>query len=726
MTKTTFMNKKQILSALSFFLILQTFVTDAQTVNLTGTVSTQQDYRNVNFSSQEGKLNVTLPGVLNSSGQGTVTLTGTVTAEPSGKTQKEKEKNLKTLEKMVLVIGGTAVPLLAAENKFNFSVPSGSTNPVTANLSDGKNNVEIKLPNPAIPLPPHIGPLSEGEQRLTTDQKVFLNTGNISVYTPNNTSTLFSPTDKFFIKDPSGNKVEAKIRAQSSTQTVLSLPENLAPGEISILRDNGKQTDEVKARVINLSMTTPNAHLVNGENSSVTIRVDNGKNETAMDTALSITCDLANLTPDIIKLAGGNSQVISFPSTSDNSVSPSWAVTRTISGATSGAFNLSANIYPSKDVTNNSAITQEQSLKTPEQFNSWVKAINNHLLNTMNSLKDDNDKVSMSDIMKALPTSHTPEDLEASKIMANAALRNLGTSDLNETLSDGPVFAAYHAATENMEKDKDSGFVHTDVLEKGLNYLNRSFNAVNDQTFNQNISYATNNLHSLVKEYSPSNIVELIKALQVINAATIVNNLFINYDILENHLTLDRTCATCTKQCASADQKCTPGIHTWEVEDKNQSFKDANGHLWRKFRKVKGECYRKICRTITLDSCCSYTIWINIQYTGDERWEEGVPDASGNITYGPPQPSTPCHCGKIYDAMVAANISSVGYAERIEVLKQLLEKFCPGLTLGEFPKMAKDCGLTKAGQSVTKPNGKDIMEWIQEVMEGIYEGMGHH
>ncbi|HEX4852072.1 MAG TPA: hypothetical protein VFV08_14755, partial [Puia sp.] len=75
----------------TFFLILLiSFFSSAnviaQTVNLTGKVSTNQDYHTINFNSNEGDMNVTLPGDLSSPGLGSVTLSGSVSAEPAGKT----------------------------------------------------------------------------------------------------------------------------------------------------------------------------------------------------------------------------------------------------------------------------------------------------------------------------------------------------------------------------------------------------------------------------------------------------------------------------------------------------------------------------------------------------------------------------------------------------------------------------------------------------------------
>jgi len=116
------MRQNQLLSVLFLFLLVPASITRAQTVTLTGTVSIEQDYRTVNFNSANGNVKVFLPGDLSGPGQGTVTITGTVRAEPSGKNEKEKASNLKALQKMVLKIGANTIPVLAGQNRIDFSI----------------------------------------------------------------------------------------------------------------------------------------------------------------------------------------------------------------------------------------------------------------------------------------------------------------------------------------------------------------------------------------------------------------------------------------------------------------------------------------------------------------------------------------------------------------------------------------------------------------------------
>jgi len=273
--KSTDMRKNQLLSVLFLFLLVPASITRAQTVTLTGTVSMEQEYRNVNFNSPQGNVKVILPGVLSYPGQGTVTLSGTVIAEPEGKTEKEKAGNLKALQKMLLSIGGKSISILPGQKHFDFSLPTNLTMPVPIDMVDpGGNRATVNLKNPSVSLPPTTGTLPAGQPTLVTDQKIFLSNGNIPVYATNNTATLFQPTDKFFVKDASGNSMEATKMAQSPTQTVLALPAGFQGGATTIIRQAANRNDQTNVRIVDLSLTSPNTNLRKGQTSSLTVTID--------------------------------------------------------------------------------------------------------------------------------------------------------------------------------------------------------------------------------------------------------------------------------------------------------------------------------------------------------------------------------------------------------------------------------------------------------------------
>ena len=136
------------LAVLSLFLLVPASIICAQTSNLTGTVSMEQDYRTVNFNSPQGHVKVFLPGDLGAAGQSTVTLSGTVVLEPAGKTEKEKSENLKALQKMTLKIGANSIPVFG-QHFFDFTLPGNSAVPVSIELSDpAGRRVTLMLSSP--------------------------------------------------------------------------------------------------------------------------------------------------------------------------------------------------------------------------------------------------------------------------------------------------------------------------------------------------------------------------------------------------------------------------------------------------------------------------------------------------------------------------------------------------------------------------------------------------
>jgi hypothetical protein len=538
------MRKNQLLSVFSLFLLVPASITRAQTVNLTGTVYIEQDYRVANFSSKYGNVKIILPGDLNVPGNGTAVLSGSVVAEPSGNTEKERADNLAAMQNSKLKIAGKLIPILTGRNLFNFEVPGNLTTPVPIDLEDPMGQrATLSLKNPVVPPAPSTGSLPADQPAIFTDQKVYLTNGNIPVYAANNTSTLFQPTDKFFIRDASGNMTEATKVAQCPTQTVLS-SQGIQPGATTIVRQSGNRTDQVNVRMANLTLSASNNNLRNGQTSTVTTTIDPKITDKDSAEAMQIpimSLNVRNLTPPVIDMAGGNVQVMTFPTTPGSTSQSAWQATRTITGVTPGNFNISATLYPSSSISNNMANTQMQALKTADEFNKWIDAVKQHLANLFSSSIDQTKKDLIRNTINALPQCSSEDELDLCKMMADNLLRSFAIPDLNLATS-LPALAAYQAATNSLINPSsiNPDFVHTDVIQDGLTYLQNAVSSESDPTIKQNINAAQQATNAVQYDYSPQNINALSAALKKLHAqnniASFINQLHSNQPDGKNNL----------------------------------------------------------------------------------------------------------------------------------------------------------------------------------------------
>jgi hypothetical protein len=719
------MRKNQLLSVLSLFLLVPASITRAQTATLTGTVSIEQDYRVVNFNSPKGNVKIFLPGNLSGPGQGTVLLSGTVMAEPAGKTEKEKVSNLKALQKMLLSIGGKSISILPGQNHFNFSLPTNLTTPIDL-IDPGGNRATVSLKNLVVSPPPSTGTLLWGQSPLSTDQKIFLTNGNIPVYAANNTSTLFQPTDKFFIKYASGNMTEASKVAQCPTQTVLS-SQGLQPGATTIVRQSGNRTDQVNVRMANLTLSSPNTDLRKGHTSFFTVTADPkiaDKDSANARQIPIIQFDIRNLSSGVIDMAGGNLQVMTFP-TKPNSIDPAnWQVTRTITGVTPGNFNVIASLYPSTSITNSPAITQQKALTNCAQYNTWLNAVKKQLEHfiTVDANNDSKDYARF--VISSLPACTIEDDLDLNKMATTNLLRDIQSSANLETGL--PSLAAYQAASFNLANPATLvfDFVHTDIIQNGLKIIENASRSLNDTALTQSINVAKNAAVALNNDYSSQNISTLTTSLNGLNTTAFVSNLVTSslYSIGWSF-----SCEECTKICDQLKTDCVPGKQFKGEPIEGKSFKDKSGRRWQKKRLYQRECREEQCYNLWGDLCCAYKILTDWEYVeGWDFWEVGETNASGGITWVQPQPGSymPCNCGTLFDILQRVYAKSIleglSWEERVSKLESQFNLYCPGLTLGSLPGMANNCGFPGADKELTNVSKEDLIKWVEGILEGMF------
>jgi hypothetical protein len=724
------MRKKHLIAVLSLFLLVPALITWAQTSTISGTVSMEQQYRTINFSSPNGNVKIILPGNLSGFGSGAVMLSGTVLAEPAGKTEKEKANFLKALQKMVLSLAGQTIPIITGSDFFTLSMPANLGTSLSIVFEEqGIQTATVMLKNPVVTPPPATGTLAKGQPSLFTDQDIYLTNGNIPVYAANNTATLFQPSDKFFTKNASGNMMEAKIVAQSATETILS-SHGLSPGLTTIVRQSEKHTDQVNVRLLNLTLSCPNTNLNKGQKSVLTIMLDpknSDKNFSEPKQDSMISLDVINLTSGVVDLEKGNMQVLTFPTKSKNNASSNWQTTRTITGITPGTFNISATLYPST-VFNNPIDAQQKTLNSPADFNRWVEGIKKDL--DVYIKKHDKDANGMKAVAQYalghIPFCSDVNELEICKWSASYLLRFI--YDLKPAIVKGAAaFAAYQATCKSLfnESVKTNNLVHTDIIENGLNLIEHTNGFMNYEALKERLHVAKNTAEALNNEYSANNISLVTIALNELNATAVVASMLTTsfYSIGWSF-----SCEECTKICAKLKTDCELGKHFKAEPIAGMHFKDKKGHSWQKKRLYQYECREESCYNMWGDLCCAYRIQTDaVEVNDGDYWEEGIPNATGEITWGPPHESMPCQCGTLYDILnrvyLTAFLEGYSWEERNEKLESQIRLNCPDLTMAELPNMAKNCGFAGAEKKLTEVKGLDLIHWLEGILEGMFHEM---
>jgi hypothetical protein len=502
-------------------LLLPALVGQSQTAILTGTVTTEQELRQVNFDSPNGKIKVLLPADLSNPTPGTVTLTGTVIAEPVGLNDKEKARNLKTLQKSVIKLGGTTLPFFLETNSFQFSLPPQSNQPIKINCTSAlKEIVELALNQPILSVPPSTVKLLTGQPTLFTDQHIYLGNGNLAVYTPNNVATLFQPADKFYIKDASGKVLEAVKLTGTPTQTILAIPAGTTPGPIEISR-SGKINDKVNTRIATLSLSSPNTPLASGQTSTLTVTIDPKITEKDTAEAMQIpvmNLDVRNLTPAIIELSGGNAQLFVFPVRPKSILQDDWKISRTITGITPGGFAISATLQPTRSNSRFWYGMQNASL-TVTAFNQWINAVKSDLAQLYRQTNSAERQKLITETIAALRSCGSGEDPALCKIMARHLLRNLHLSGFK--LPDLAVsLLAYRLESSKLNGTPlpAQGVLQLDDLRTGLNYFQQRIPHADNPLLRDQVQEALRALTAVESNYTVFNLARLQNAIKKINA----------------------------------------------------------------------------------------------------------------------------------------------------------------------------------------------------------------
>ena len=203
------------------------------------------------------------------------TITGTVSAGPAGKTEKEKNRNLKELLKFVVQLDGQKIPLSATPTNFDWltHMDRQLRTPMELLNVSGAKIAEVSLP-PVLSTPvtfnSGITPL------LTTPSNVLVKGDALNIYT----DQQFSPGEKFVLTDSKGQQFTLKPICLSLQQAVLNVPEEAGAGNYTVRQEGmdqstlGNNMGNAGFKLVDFSLSSPNTNLRNGQTSSVTLSID--------------------------------------------------------------------------------------------------------------------------------------------------------------------------------------------------------------------------------------------------------------------------------------------------------------------------------------------------------------------------------------------------------------------------------------------------------------------
>jgi hypothetical protein len=317
--KSTAMRKLNLLPVvLTLFLLVSASITWAQTI------TSQKGLTTAIFPTQYGSIKVYLPDDIRPG----ETISGTITAEPTGKNPKQVQKNLSELIKYTVSVDGTKINVPEKQEAFKWLVPA-----------DRKLTVPLELM--------HMSGQKVFEFKYEVKKNIITPTLNAQgCYIPSHAS-VGEPCriTGSFDGDASNtkcsvNNTSAQVLAESPRQCIVRFPET-EPGvkQLSITdsKNNSPSGCLVKISAVKMDISAGRLNLLKGEKTQITVQIAGlqGLSDTAY---LSLT----NKTTDVVKMFPSNFVLI--PLTSATSPSGTWVQTFDVQSLKSGSFTVDVNL----------------------------------------------------------------------------------------------------------------------------------------------------------------------------------------------------------------------------------------------------------------------------------------------------------------------------------------------------------------------------------------------
>jgi hypothetical protein len=296
--------------------------TASQSDTLSGTVQATAEnspgLRETKFSTPAGTLTLYLSDEMAPGDS----LTGTVVAQPSGKNDTEREKNRSALENFAVNVGGNLIS--AAQKKFQLQIPAdGTKKALEVALRDNKGRELSRLDAPILEEAPRNAPAEFELPSLVQQGRPGLIRGPFD--------GDISDTDRVTLAGQPMNQLVQTQRSAVFSNTSGAV--GAAPLEINEQRR--VVTGEVQSVAVSLSATT--LTLQNGQTTPISVQV------TGLRPGQAVSLSLKNLSPDVITLAGGNSQTINI-APPDVQPGGTFKTERLATGVKPGGFSITATV----------------------------------------------------------------------------------------------------------------------------------------------------------------------------------------------------------------------------------------------------------------------------------------------------------------------------------------------------------------------------------------------
>ncbi|MFZ0060667.1 MAG: CHAT domain-containing tetratricopeptide repeat protein [Pyrinomonadaceae bacterium] len=269
------------------------------------------------FTTPHGVIKVNLPDDM-AAGD---TISGTVTAEPTGQNESERAQNLAELKSHVLVLEGQQTPVGAGTFSWSIPRPLNPNSKSISLLQRGQNAATTSIPISATPPPSPSGfTLPTGGQQGRLIQIKGLNNG------------IFSPQD--YVKV--GGKIMPPLAESPRSLILRNASDSLGPTNIEG-HENGVGM-QCPFRNIGINLSAPKLNLIRGETTTLRVVVL-GLGGVAGDQSL----DLENNSPSVIRMDGGDRQHINIRA-SEVRPDGTYSMDRTLTGIMAGSFGVTATV----------------------------------------------------------------------------------------------------------------------------------------------------------------------------------------------------------------------------------------------------------------------------------------------------------------------------------------------------------------------------------------------
>jgi hypothetical protein len=290
------------------------------------------------FETPQGKIKVNVPDDM-AAGD---TISGTVIAEASGKTEAERAKNQDQLNGYVVEIENEKTPVLG--KVFKWAVPVGLAGGIASViLRDPKGNEVARTNVPVNPTPPR--PPSNW-----SNPPVCQTGRPMSIPGPNSVDV---PTEVTI-----GGKT-APILAQSPRKIVAETPQGVL-GKADIEVRKGDQTvHKGETRAIGIQLSATSTTLKRGQEATLTVTV-RGLENLAPDEKVPV--QLTNKTPAVVSVEGGDVQKFTI-TRGDPNLDPQagiWTRTFSLTGIRPGGFEIFAFLRICEDECNPEGAVRNQ------------------------------------------------------------------------------------------------------------------------------------------------------------------------------------------------------------------------------------------------------------------------------------------------------------------------------------------------------------------------------